>query len=229
MSPHKVQPTHADLTRARQLLHISPSATAREITTAYRRASLRAHPDKGGTQEAFQAVTDAYALLTQGLRRPPMPATPTPSPQPDAPRGQRRGAQQTDTRPPPSPPPSARSPRSHPRTASPNQPAETPSIFQHQLTHELAKLIATKVHLILQTIGGGALSAKEKSTIERQMNKLLWRVADDQQSVANFFNLASAKVRSESDYFVGHWWNKNLRKEKSEILSLLSVWLREMT
>ena len=39
------------------------------LKAAYKKASLRAHPDKGGSEEAFQAVTRAYAYLGDLLRR----------------------------------------------------------------------------------------------------------------------------------------------------------------
>jgi hypothetical protein len=45
-------------------LGITPDATPDEIRTAYRRASLAAHPDRGGTDETMAAVNAAYATLT---------------------------------------------------------------------------------------------------------------------------------------------------------------------
>ncbi len=43
-----------------EVLGITPDATKEEIQEAYRRARRRAHPDHGGTPEAFLAVQDAY-------------------------------------------------------------------------------------------------------------------------------------------------------------------------
>lgn len=45
------------------VLKISPSAPFAEIPSAYRRAALLAHPDKGGSGEAFQLVTHAFEVL----------------------------------------------------------------------------------------------------------------------------------------------------------------------
>ena len=41
--------------------------TADALKKAYRKQSLRAHPDKGGTEEHFEAVTRAYAYLSEIL------------------------------------------------------------------------------------------------------------------------------------------------------------------
>lgn len=46
-----------------QVLGVSPEATDDEIRTAYKRAAMKHHPDRGGSSEAFQAVHDAYAAL----------------------------------------------------------------------------------------------------------------------------------------------------------------------
>lgn len=39
------------------------------LKKAYKRAALRAHPDKGGTEEHFEAITRAYAYLSEILKR----------------------------------------------------------------------------------------------------------------------------------------------------------------
>lgn len=39
------------------------------LKAAYKKASMRAHPDKGGSEEAFDSVTRAYAYLGEILRR----------------------------------------------------------------------------------------------------------------------------------------------------------------
>ena len=43
--------------------------TEETLKKAYKRASLKAHPDKGGTEEQFEAITRAYAYLTEILKR----------------------------------------------------------------------------------------------------------------------------------------------------------------
>jgi curved DNA-binding protein CbpA len=43
--------------------------TEEALKKAYKRASLKAHPDKGGTEEQFEAITRAYAYLTEIIKR----------------------------------------------------------------------------------------------------------------------------------------------------------------
>lgn len=56
-----------------QLLEVSPSATADEIKKAYRRKALKVHPDVNvndpGAAEQFRAVTEAYGVLIDPLKR----------------------------------------------------------------------------------------------------------------------------------------------------------------
>lgn len=46
------------------LLNVDPSVDALEIRSAYRRAALTAHPDKGGSTEAFNLVAEAFNILS---------------------------------------------------------------------------------------------------------------------------------------------------------------------
>jgi len=43
--------------------------TEEDLRRAYKKAAVRAHPDKGGTEQEFEAVTRAYAYLTDILKR----------------------------------------------------------------------------------------------------------------------------------------------------------------
>jgi curved DNA-binding protein CbpA len=43
--------------------------TEEALKVAYKKAATRAHPDKGGSEEAFEAVTRAYAYLSDILQR----------------------------------------------------------------------------------------------------------------------------------------------------------------
>uniref|UniRef100_A0A6C0DGK0 J domain-containing protein n=1 Tax=viral metagenome TaxID=1070528 RepID=A0A6C0DGK0_9ZZZZ len=43
--------------------------TEEALKKAYKRASLKSHPDKGGSEEQFEAVTRAFAYLTEILKR----------------------------------------------------------------------------------------------------------------------------------------------------------------
>lgn len=53
-----------------EILEVPTSAKADEIKKAYRKKSKKAHPDmKGGSQEAFIQVENAYAVLANPIRR----------------------------------------------------------------------------------------------------------------------------------------------------------------
>ncbi len=48
---------------ARTLLNLPENFTAAEVGRAFRRAALRAHPDKGGRPEDFLRLSEAYETL----------------------------------------------------------------------------------------------------------------------------------------------------------------------
>lgn len=48
---------------------MQPSAGDDEIKKAYRKAALRAHPDKGGDPEHFKDLTHAYEVLSDSSKR----------------------------------------------------------------------------------------------------------------------------------------------------------------
>ncbi len=50
---------------AERILGVSADASEQDIKSAYKRASLRTHPDKGGTAEGFQEVAEAFMTLTE--------------------------------------------------------------------------------------------------------------------------------------------------------------------
>ena len=52
---------------AMRLLGLRDPCTATEVKSAFRRAAMKAHPDRGGSQAKFLAVKDAANLLLQGL------------------------------------------------------------------------------------------------------------------------------------------------------------------
>ena len=51
------------------ILGVDESATANEIKKAYRKLSLKHHPDKGGDARLFKRVTRAYEVLSDGEKR----------------------------------------------------------------------------------------------------------------------------------------------------------------
>ena len=52
-----------------EALELEETATEVEIKKAYRRMSLKSHPDKGGSAAAFKQVTRAYEVLSDGDKR----------------------------------------------------------------------------------------------------------------------------------------------------------------
>lgn len=70
-----------------QILGIEESASLSEdlLKRSYKRAAVKAHPDKGGSEQQFEAVTRAYAYLVEVVKRVAGPAQgtqaqrPTPS------------------------------------------------------------------------------------------------------------------------------------------------------
>ncbi len=54
-----------------QILGIEESASLSEdlLKRSYKKAAVRAHPDKGGSEEEFEAITRAYAYLTDIVKR----------------------------------------------------------------------------------------------------------------------------------------------------------------
>ncbi len=72
-----------DAKAARRLLGVRPGADAAALTTAFREAARRTHPDRdGGDAEAFRKVLEAYRLLKDGPSEPiafiPAPASAAP-------------------------------------------------------------------------------------------------------------------------------------------------------
>jgi len=58
---------------AGQLLGVDPKASKEEIKKAYKKKALKSHPDKGGSDEMFQRVADAYNLLIAAKEAKPAP------------------------------------------------------------------------------------------------------------------------------------------------------------
>ena len=52
-----------------EILGVDESATDREIKSAYRKLSLKHHPDKGGDEAIFKKVSQAYEVLYDGEKR----------------------------------------------------------------------------------------------------------------------------------------------------------------
>jgi hypothetical protein len=56
-----------------QTLGLGPKATLLEIKQAYRAGALRAHPDRGGSAEAFRALQSAYEAALKRRKQSPKP------------------------------------------------------------------------------------------------------------------------------------------------------------
>ena len=52
-----------------EILGVSKSATADEIKKAYRKKALENHPDRGGDQEKFKKINEAYQILSDPQKR----------------------------------------------------------------------------------------------------------------------------------------------------------------
>ena len=50
-------------------LNVSPDATEKEITKAYRTLAMKYHPDKGGDEKKFKDITAAYEVLSKTEKR----------------------------------------------------------------------------------------------------------------------------------------------------------------
>lgn len=50
-------------------LGVDKSATADQIKTAYRKLAMKHHPDRGGDQNQFQEIQEAYAVLSDEQKR----------------------------------------------------------------------------------------------------------------------------------------------------------------
>jgi len=49
-----------------EILGLAPSATDAEVKKAYRDLARKCHPDKGGTEEKFKEINEAYTQITKG-------------------------------------------------------------------------------------------------------------------------------------------------------------------
>jgi len=58
------------------VLGVRPGAGRAEVRAAWRRRARATHPDRGGDETAFAAVTEAYRALAGGPERPPRSAAP---------------------------------------------------------------------------------------------------------------------------------------------------------
>jgi curved DNA-binding protein len=52
-----------------KILGVEPNASEEEIKKAYKKLAMKHHPDRGGQQEAFQEIQEAYATLTDPERK----------------------------------------------------------------------------------------------------------------------------------------------------------------
>ena len=52
-----------------EVLNVPPDANAEEIRAAFRRLSVKVHPDQGGSNALFRSVKDAYDTLSDSRRR----------------------------------------------------------------------------------------------------------------------------------------------------------------
>lgn len=71
-APPQDPPTpKADLAAARRVLGVKKSASWPDIQAAYRQKVLKTHPDRGGSDDAFRRVQQAYELLKKEHEKSP--------------------------------------------------------------------------------------------------------------------------------------------------------------
>ena len=46
------------------ILQVSKDASETEIKKAYRKLAIKHHPDKGGDEETFKKISEAYGILS---------------------------------------------------------------------------------------------------------------------------------------------------------------------
>lgn len=103
---------------ARTILGVKANASPQEVKHAFRRRALETHPDKGGSEDTFRAVRQAYELLTNPANATAslfVPPRPQPRPTPSSPQVPVRPRQPASPTPAPATPPSSR-PQRRPRT-----------------------------------------------------------------------------------------------------------------
>ena len=65
------------MSKYHDILGVKPGATEEEVKKAYRKKAVETHPDKGGNEEDFKKVTEAYEILTGKKQEPrPQPQNP---------------------------------------------------------------------------------------------------------------------------------------------------------
>ena len=66
-----MRPGKADLRRAAEILGLDPSSSLGDVKTAFRRAALESHPDRGGDAAEFRRLLGAYEILVASAEAPP--------------------------------------------------------------------------------------------------------------------------------------------------------------
>lgn len=64
--------TNNTMSKYHDILGLKPGATEEEVKKAYRKKAMESHPDKGGNEEEFKKIVDAYEILT-GKKQEPRP------------------------------------------------------------------------------------------------------------------------------------------------------------
>jgi molecular chaperone DnaJ len=65
--------TNNTMSKYHDILGLKPGATEEEVKKAYRKKAIETHPDKGGNEEDFKKVTEAYEILTGKKQEPREP------------------------------------------------------------------------------------------------------------------------------------------------------------
>ena len=52
-----------------KILDVDKSSTSNDIKRAYKKMAFKHHPDKGGTEEKFKEISEAYEILSDDTKR----------------------------------------------------------------------------------------------------------------------------------------------------------------
>ena len=62
-----------NIERAFEIIGIPPTATMQEVSNAYKTLARAAHPDGGGSADAFYELNTAYQIVAEFVRSAPCP------------------------------------------------------------------------------------------------------------------------------------------------------------
>ena len=52
-----------------KILEIDKNASQKDISKAYKKLAFKHHPDKGGTEDKFKEISEAYSVLSDSNKK----------------------------------------------------------------------------------------------------------------------------------------------------------------